>query len=350
MSTITQQASVTRLPMPEGLGEEFDVRKWRVLCEATFPSAKSSASIVMAVDYCKARRLDVFKKPVHIVPMWNSSLKREVETVWPGINEVQITASRTGQWAGMDEAKWGPDKSLTFKGRRKTHQGWENAEVTVTFPEACAVTVYRMISGQRCPFTEPVYWLESYSRSGGASSALPTDMWVKRPRGQLHKVAKAASLRAAFPEEGEYTAEEMEGKEIEAGGIVIDHISTPPSTNGSTPKIATPSPIKPAPTIVPDHDPITGEIGPREIPWPEPGNVSQPIAWGGTFVSAIRKAKSLAELDAWEKANFEHLATLNNSHRLVLDRILVNLNDIKTKLYNETPDPEESVLETEVSE
>jgi len=37
----------------------------------------------------------------------------------------------------------------------------------------------------------------------------------KRPHGQLHKVAKAASLRAAFPEEGDTTAEEMEGQTIE---------------------------------------------------------------------------------------------------------------------------------------
>jgi hypothetical protein len=78
------------------------------------------------------------------------------------------------------------------------------------------VTVYRIVQGQRCPFTEPVFWLEAYARLGGAYSELPTDMWVKRPRGQLLKCAKAASLRAAFPEEAGYTAEEMEGKVIEA--------------------------------------------------------------------------------------------------------------------------------------
>jgi hypothetical protein len=65
-------------------------------------------------------------------------------------------------------------------------------------------------------------------------------MWLKRPRGQLHKVAKAASLRAAFPEEGEYVAEEMEGKEIDAGGIVIEHEPAEPPHNPETGEILTP--------------------------------------------------------------------------------------------------------------
>lgn len=215
----------SRLPMPRELvaKDDIDARKWRVLCETTFPNARSSESILMAIDYCRARGLDPFKKPVHIVPMWNSTLGREVETVWPGINEVQITAARTGAWAGMDEPKWGPDIERIFKGRVKDKQtkGWKDVEEAVTFPEWCIVTVHRMVGGAPRAFAEQVYWLEAYSRVGFGSE-LPTSMWIKRPRGQLHKVAKAASLRAAFPEEGEYTAEEMEGKEIDAGGVVIN--------------------------------------------------------------------------------------------------------------------------------
>lgn len=231
MNAVTEFRS--RLPMPGGL-TDFDARRWRVLVETTFPTARTSEAVVMAIDYCQARGLDIFKKPVHIVPMWNATLGKEVETVWPGINEVQITASRTGEWAGMDKPVWGPDTTRDFKGRKKGKNGWENVEATVTFPDWCEVTVYRMKAGQRCPFTETVYWTEAYSTTGG--SELPTHMWIKRPRGQLQKVAKAASLRAAFPEEGEYTAEEMEGKEIEAGGVVINH---EPTRHG--PPVAPPS-------------------------------------------------------------------------------------------------------------
>ena len=217
MTTPAVYTPQTRLPMPAGL--DLDARKWRVLVEATFPSARTSEAIVMALDYCAARGLDIFKRPINIVPMWNSTLGKEVETVWPGINEVQITAARTREWAGMETPCWGPDITRTFMGRVKGRNGWEDAEVTLTYPEYCSVTVYRMIESQRCPFTEPVFWAEAYSRMG--KGEFPTPMWIKRPRGQLHKVAKAASLRAAFPEGGEYTAEEMEGKEIEAGGVPV---------------------------------------------------------------------------------------------------------------------------------
>src|SRR5262249_44005714 len=148
------------------------------------------------------------KKPINIVYMWNSDLGKMVPQFWPGINEIEVTAARTKEWAGMDEPKWGPDITETFHGRRKTREGWRDAEVMVTYPEFCSVTAYRMINGVRCAFTEPVYWREAYGRVGG--STLPNEMWTKRPRGQLHKCAKSASLRSAFPEEGDYAAEEME--------------------------------------------------------------------------------------------------------------------------------------------
>ena len=228
-----------RFPVPvkselERLG--VDEAKWRVLAEMTFPSARTPEALVMVLEYCRARGLDPLKRPVHIVPMWNVALGREVETVWPGINEVQTTAARTGLWAGMDSPRFGPELSRSFRGRRRSGEGWEDAELTLTFPSWCEVTVYRLVNGARCAFSEPVFWLEAYSRSGGARSELPNDMWVRRPRGQLLKCAKAASLRAAFPEEADYTAEEMEGKIIDAvGGRVPEEASEPGASSGADP-------------------------------------------------------------------------------------------------------------------
>lgn len=217
----------SRLPMPDTL-TDIDAGKWRVLCEAIFPNAKTAEAIVMALDYCRARKLDPFKRPVNIVPMYNKTLKKEVETVWPSINEVQVTASRTGQFAGMDEPKWGRDITKIFEGEFKGYgdEGkWEEKKIKIelTFPESCSVTVYRMISGIRCPFTEPVFWLETYARKG--RTELPNPMWEKRPRGQFLKVAKAFSIRVAFPEEGSYTAEEMEGKIIEETDFYVDSVA-----------------------------------------------------------------------------------------------------------------------------
>lgn len=195
-----------RLQVPEttlsALG--LDTTTWQVLTESIFPNANTAQGILLAVRYCQARGLDVLKRPVNIVPMWSKRLGREVETIWPGINEVQITAARTGQYAGLDPAQFGPDQNRTFQGRVKTNGNWQDAQVEVTFPEWCEVTVYRLLHGMRCPFSERVYWLETYSRSGGAYSEVPTAMWIKRPRGQLLKCAKAASLRAAFPERNNF--------------------------------------------------------------------------------------------------------------------------------------------------
>ena len=92
-----------RLPAPAAALTELglDVGTWKVLTESIFPSAKTPEGVLLAVRYCQARKLDIMRRPVHVVPMWSKALGREVETVWPGIAEVQTTAARTGQWAGF---------------------------------------------------------------------------------------------------------------------------------------------------------------------------------------------------------------------------------------------------------
>jgi phage recombination protein Bet len=207
-----------RLPWHESIGERFGelgVTKatWKVLCEAIWPAATTPNSIVMALSYCQSRRLDPFKKVVHIVPVWDSNKGGYVETVWPSISEMRTTAFRTGQYAGCDETKFGPDVTRAFSGKVKRDGKWVDESKTVTFPEWSQITVYRLIGGQRVPFVGPrVYWLETYARMG--RSEIPNDMWTKRTRGQIEKCAEAGALRKAFPEElgNEYAAEEMEGQ------------------------------------------------------------------------------------------------------------------------------------------
>ena len=235
------------LPMPVEAKQLYDVseQSWKVLTEVTFPSAKTPEAIMMALDYCRTRKLDIFKKPVHVVPMWSAALGRNVETVWPSIMEIQTTASRTGLWAGMDRPVWGPDKTQTFSGRYKDDDGqWQESTVQVTFPEWVAVTVYRLVNGRRCAFTEEVYWLEAYSTAGGKYSQVPTAMWIKRPKGQLAKCGKAASLRAAFPEECGYAAEEMAGKSL-------DEVNDATVINGQATRIDSES--EPIAGVVPDE-------------------------------------------------------------------------------------------------
>lgn len=204
-----------RLPYPEDAEAfGFSPDTWRVLCEAIFPNAKSPHSIILALAYCRARNLDPLKRPVHIVPIWDSKRGCEVETIWPGIGELRTTAARTKEYAGKDKTEYGPEITKTFE-----DESGKYGAATVAFPEWAQVTVYRLVGGVRCPFPGPkVYWLETYATRSNKTD-VPNQMWNDRPSGQLEKCAEAASLRAAFPEIGnEYAAEEMEGRRFETFG------------------------------------------------------------------------------------------------------------------------------------
>lgn len=191
-----------RLPYHPQVEERFGIDKasWKALVEAIFPNATTVESVILALSYCRARKLDPFKKNVHIVPIWNKDLGRMVDTVWPGIGELRTTAFRTGEYAGRSDTKFGPD--ITQK----------VGNVEMTFPEWAQVTVFRMVKSQRVEFCGPrVYWLETYATIKRTDDT-PNDMWQTRPRGQIDKCAEAAALRAAFPEElgGEHIPEEVQ--------------------------------------------------------------------------------------------------------------------------------------------
>ena len=205
----TQIATVAapRLPYHPGIGKQFglDSTVWRALVESTFPTAKTTGAVILALAYCKARGLDPFKRVVHIVPIWDKETKCYVETVWPGIAEYRTTAFRTKQYAGHEPTAFGPMIQQSW--------GGDDGGATVAFPEWAQMTVYRLIDGERYPFPGPkVYWLETYATRGRTD--LPNTMWADRPIGMLEKCAEAAALRSAFPEElgGEFCAEEVGGR------------------------------------------------------------------------------------------------------------------------------------------
>ena len=192
-----------RLPYPQAAKDLFGIDRiaWRALTEAIFPAALSPEGIMLALAYCKARGLDVFKRQCHIVPVWDSKKRAFVETVWPGIAELRTTAARTGVYAGCDEAIYGPTVTTTFKDKVKAgNDGFKSIEATVTYPEWVQFTVYRMVQGQRVPFPGPkVRYVELFA--GEKGSNVPNARWKKAPFGQLEKCSEAAALRRAFPEE-----------------------------------------------------------------------------------------------------------------------------------------------------
>ena len=77
-----------------------------VLENSVYPGA-ARESIKVAIDYCRAGRLDPLQKPVHIVPMWDDRLKRMRDVIMPGIGLYRIQAARSGGYAGVSEPEFG---------------------------------------------------------------------------------------------------------------------------------------------------------------------------------------------------------------------------------------------------
>jgi phage recombination protein Bet len=175
----------------------MDIRQFRVIKEILYPNVQKDETLLMAIDYCKSRNLDIMKRTIQIVPIWDSKAKCMKDTIWPSISEIRITATRTGQYAGRSEAEFGDDITETL----------DNVEVS--YPKWCKVTVYRNVKGEKCAFTAKLFWKQEYKTAKNDTKA-PNSMWAKRSYSQLEKCVEAAALRMAFPEEvgNDYIAEE----------------------------------------------------------------------------------------------------------------------------------------------
>lgn len=186
----------------------IDEPTWNALSSTIYPGAKPE-SILMAVDYCRARDLDPMLKPVHLVPMNVKDAitgnKEYRDVPMPGIGLYRIQADRSGTYAGADEPEFGPIVERKFKGKY--------SEFTVCYPEWCKYTVHKMIGSHIVAFIAKEFWIENYATESNTSDA-PNSMWKKRPYAQLSKCAEAQALRKGWPEIGQdVTAEEMEGKD-----------------------------------------------------------------------------------------------------------------------------------------
>ena len=268
MTTESKEVALqpSRLPIPPQLAKQYELEpgQWRVLVEQIFPSAKTPEAVLMALAYCHERKLDIYKKPVHIVPMWDSSRNRNVETVWPSINEIRTTAHRTGEYAGCTEVEHGPAKEVTFEGSAGYGNKKKDYKKKITFPEWSKITFYRMVKGVKCPFPATVRWLETYATIG--KTDVPNEVWGKRPYGQPEKCVEAAALRMAFPEEvgNSYAAEEMSGREIIDGSIA-----------GVAPELEPPAPPD-EPEAAPDPDEVVIEESEQEPVSEEPEQPPEP--------------------------------------------------------------------------
>ncbi len=144
------------------------------------------------VQVCNRTGLDPFAKQIYFI-------QRGGKWSWQtSIDGYRLIADRTGDYAGSDDPIFVEENSK---------------------PVAATVTVYKMVGGQRCPFSATARWSEYYP---GEKSG---QMWHKMPYLMLGKCAEALALRKAFPAElsGLYTREEMDqaGDYVEVAGETV---------------------------------------------------------------------------------------------------------------------------------
>src|SRR5882724_8699175 len=174
---------------------EIDKPTYSALKDSLFPGA-SDQSVAMILAYCKARKIDPMLKPVHLVPMFVKTGKKDAkgydekewrDVVMPGIGLYRIDASRSGQYAGMTEPQFGEDITEQL-GNKK-----------IIYPKWCKITVNKIVNNNIVTFTALEYWKENYATAKKDTDE-PNSMWFKRPYGQLAKCAEAQALRKAFPD------------------------------------------------------------------------------------------------------------------------------------------------------
>lgn len=177
--------------------------QWHTLTKSLYPGA-SQASVLMVIDYCRARNLDPLKKPCHIVPM-QVKVGRDYEwrdVILPGIYELRTTAMRTGLYLGHSKPEYGPE--IEYLG--------------VKAPEYVDLVIYRWSEAAQMKAEYPVRarFIETCGTTWDkqANAAKVNARWSKAPVQMLVKCAEAAGLREAFPDElgGQMTVEEMEGQ------------------------------------------------------------------------------------------------------------------------------------------
>lgn len=175
--------------------DRFTEEQLRMLSDSIMKGA-NQGEIQFFAEVCKRTKLDPFKRQIHAVQRWDSSLKRMAWTFQTGIDGYIAIAHRDGLCAGIDDVKFIPEDESTPNPRKAT------------------CTVWKIVGGQRVPFTASARW-EEYVQC--TKEGNPNSMWRKMPYGQLGKCATALALRKAFPEElgGVYTDVEMEQADTE---------------------------------------------------------------------------------------------------------------------------------------
>lgn len=193
----------TTLAKPEANGhaEEFDVE----LIRRTVAKGATNDELSLYLHDCQRRGVHPLDRMLHFTIRVDKQGVRRYTPI-TSIDLFRARAGETNEHAGTDDAVY------------VTEDGTQ-------YPAVASVTVYRLKSGLRCPFTATARWKEY-------KPAKDDFMWIRMPYTMLAKCAEALALRKAFPAElgGLYTQDEMaqaQSHAVEPAMTVEANVPTP---------------------------------------------------------------------------------------------------------------------------
>ena len=172
------------------------------LIKSTIAKGASDDELRLFIQVCKGANLNPFLKQVFLVPRWDSTEAKQVRAIQVSIDGFRSIAESSGVYAGNDDPIFEEGDTIKY-GKEKE---------TVKVPSTAKVTVYKIVGGQRYPFTATARWNEYYP---GEKMGF---QWHQRPYLMLGKCAEALALRKAFPKllSGMYAQEEMDKGTMES--------------------------------------------------------------------------------------------------------------------------------------
>jgi phage recombination protein Bet len=143
---------------------------------------------------CRQHGLSPFKKEIYLVKYSTSQGPQYHNIV--GIDGLRIKACRTGQHAGIDDPKYNVQATGGFDTAAMV-------KASGKLPVSCTVTVYRIVSGTRCPFTATVIFDEYYPAVAAAAAGgkQAFSKAATMPFNMIAKCAEAKALKMAFSDE-----------------------------------------------------------------------------------------------------------------------------------------------------